>query len=707
MRPVFLATFLTALLTASTVNAADATVASAVTTAVAVAENIAADTLATNQATTPTTQPTPTAPTLIIHGRAGADLARIEPSAAAAVLPQASLDKPAATLGEALKQTPGVRATSDGSLGGRSSASIRGSNGQHTQVYLDGVLLNSGFLGLANLATIPLGSIDRVEVYRSATPFGFGAPAIGGAINVVSKKPQQSQAGATLGAGSFGSYDGGAHFSLPISQAAAVLGSVNYQRSRGNFTFLNDKGTAFDTRDDEVVKRGNNQGEQIDGLFKASYWLAGGASLTLLQSLYGFRGGLPGNGLRQPTVAERDDIRSLTQLGFAELALGKSAWDMAGGAHYTFTRQRQRDPLDEFGLTANDSDNRSNMQGLRLQAAGPIKGGFSLAQGLNVDYESYKPFDALYAGPQVPRSSRTTSVLSLEPRLSLLDGDLMLLALGSYVYVKSDVRRTIGLGGTLVEAPPTGRHRADYRLGLRYAATNWLELKSNFNDAHREPAFFELFGDAGFIQPSPLLKPEHGRTVDAGASACFEFREKRDNISLEIFGFRSHIQDLIQFVRATSDTFVAQNFDAANFWGIESQASWDGFEVFALTAVYDWLWSKATSESPARDGKDLPLRPRHRSSLRGELYRAHLNIFDRLAVYAEYNVESANYLDASNVVRVPSRSVVDLGLAAKFLDGDLSADFVVRNVNNNRITDLINYPLPGRNYYGSVHYQFM
>jgi outer membrane receptor protein involved in Fe transport len=293
---------------------------------------------------------------LTIRGRKANGVGRVEPTAAAVVLPGHSLDKPAATLSEALDRSPGIRTASDGSLGGRSTASIRGASGQHTQIYLDGIPLN-GFGGDTNLSALPLGNVDRIEVYRSATPFGFGMPAIGGAVNVVTRRPERRTAGVALGAGSFGSYDGRFDFSLPVSDAAAVLGGVAYRRSKGNFTFLNDKGTAFDASDDDIVRRGNNHGEQVDALAKTALWTDGGTTLTLTQSLYGFRGGLPGNGLRQPTVADRDDIRSLTYVGFDGLPLGQSAWSMAGGGYYRFARaptrparrirhatQRQRQP---------------------------------------------------------------------------------------------------------------------------------------------------------------------------------------------------------------------------------------------------------------------------------------------------------------------------------------------------------------------------
>jgi outer membrane receptor protein involved in Fe transport len=151
-----------------------------------------------------------------------------------------------------------------------------------------------------------------------------------------------------------------------------------------------------------------------------------------------------------------------------------------------------------------------------LSAVGKLNRYWTLSHGLNIDREHYDAYDALNAGPQLPPSRRTTTTLAIRPEAALLDNDLRLLGSAAYAVVRSDMQRSMGFGGVVVEADPVTRQRFDYRLGAAYAAADWLELRSNFNDAHREPTLLEMFGDAAFILPSPTLRPEHGRTVDAG-----------------------------------------------------------------------------------------------------------------------------------------------------------------------------------------------
>ncbi len=96
----------------------------------------------------------------------------------------------AETVLEALRNVPGVDVVQSGSRGTTTSIFIRGSNSDQVLVLIDGVEVNSTTLGAFNFAHLTTDNIDRIEVLRGAGCTLYGSQAIGGVINIITKKGQ-------------------------------------------------------------------------------------------------------------------------------------------------------------------------------------------------------------------------------------------------------------------------------------------------------------------------------------------------------------------------------------------------------------------------------------------------------------------------------------------------------------------------------------
>lgn len=112
------------------------------------------------------------------------------------------------TVGEALLNVPGVEIRRSGSLGKTTSISIRGASPNQVQVLLDGVRVKSPTLGQAELADISPDLIERIEVVRGPQSTLYGADAIGGVVNIITKKGRGTPFSATLeeGVGSYSTW---------------------------------------------------------------------------------------------------------------------------------------------------------------------------------------------------------------------------------------------------------------------------------------------------------------------------------------------------------------------------------------------------------------------------------------------------------------------------------------------------------------------
>lgn len=94
------------------------------------------------------------------------------------------------TLAEALQSVPGLRLVQTGGLGQQASAFIRGSASRHVLVLLDGVPINdpSEPNGAFNFGNELLGDIERIEVVRGPGSSLYGSGAIGGVVNMISRR---------------------------------------------------------------------------------------------------------------------------------------------------------------------------------------------------------------------------------------------------------------------------------------------------------------------------------------------------------------------------------------------------------------------------------------------------------------------------------------------------------------------------------------
>jgi vitamin B12 transporter len=92
------------------------------------------------------------------------------------------------TVDEALRNVPGVEIRKSGSYGKTSSISIRGANSNQVQVLVDGLRVKSSTLGQADLSDLSPDLIERIEVIRGAQSTLYGADAIGGVVNIITKK---------------------------------------------------------------------------------------------------------------------------------------------------------------------------------------------------------------------------------------------------------------------------------------------------------------------------------------------------------------------------------------------------------------------------------------------------------------------------------------------------------------------------------------
>ena len=147
------------------------------------------------------------------------------------------------TLPELLKQVPGVHVRELNGKGQYTTVSVRGSTAAQVGVFVDGVLFNLGGDAAADISTIPVQNVERIEVYRGYIPARFGGTFMGGVINIVTKRPSKANVSASFGKSSYGGYKGSLEVDAPLGKGSLMVG-VNRDQSDGDFKYTNQSNDA-------------------------------------------------------------------------------------------------------------------------------------------------------------------------------------------------------------------------------------------------------------------------------------------------------------------------------------------------------------------------------------------------------------------------------------------------------------------------------
>ncbi|MDH2919378.1 MAG: TonB-dependent vitamin B12 receptor [Sideroxydans sp.] len=153
--------------------------------------------------------------------------------ASSTVITRADIDRlQAQSLTDVLRGVAGLTLSNNGGAGKASSVFMRGTNADHILVLVDGIKIGSATTGTASFQDIPVAQIERIEIVRGPRASLYGSEAIGGVIQIFTRKKGNSSASFT--AGSYGTYNTTAGIS-----AGDANGWVNLQAQQQNVRGFN------------------------------------------------------------------------------------------------------------------------------------------------------------------------------------------------------------------------------------------------------------------------------------------------------------------------------------------------------------------------------------------------------------------------------------------------------------------------------------
>ncbi|OSM07169.1 putative TonB-dependent vitamin B12 receptor [Magnetofaba australis IT-1] len=422
---------------------------------------------------------------------------------------------------EALRALPGIDIAKNGGAGAQASVYMRGANADHTLLLIDGLKMGSATNGLASLQHLPIGQIERIEIVRGPRSALYGSEAIGGVIQIFTKKGAEGLRGeALIGGGGEGTNE----------QGLSLSGGKNGWRYAASVSRLETDG--FDARQPTTGFFAVNQPDD-DGYQRT------GVNVRVSKTFS--RGEVELHGLR--SFGDNDFDGTPNQGEFVNQTLGAKArlqatdyWDI------TLRAGHSRD--DSTNLTDGVYFSEFNTKRVSLGLQNDIAIGDDHLLTIGADWMD----DRVDSNTAYDVTSRDVLGLFGQYQGAWGDHDLLLA-------LRYDDNEQFG-GQT------TGNVAWGYDLPW-----GGLRLTAGYGTAYKAPTFNDLYWPASaWFSGNPNLKPEESHTWDLGLAG------ENHGVSWSLSGFRTRVKNLIAY---DATTFTNNNINSAKLDGVELELGFD------------------------------------------------------------------------------------------------------------------------------------
>ncbi len=578
------------------------------------------------------------------------------------------------TVIDALRLAQSVMVTQTGGPGALATVFLRGAGTAQTLVVMDGVILNSPTAGLFDFANLTTENIERIEILRGAQSMLWGSDAVGGVINIITKKGTgPPTAGAFLEYGSFVTLREGAQVSGtkgPLDLSASVT-----QWDSNGFSAVN-------------AQRGATE---RDGFH--NFQTSARAGLAL-----------PGDGRLDVTVRwwkSRKDI---------DTAFGATALDVTGSktldhrlmvsgrydqpitSWWSHTLTLARDRQFTFNLTGGaQRDVVTNVVSVPFGA-----GGNSNLETLNHRVESQHTFQIakpllLVTGYQFREGVADSPDFSTTSRSKVISSH------AGFADVQATILdRILFTGGVRQDSYNAFGDATTYRVTGGYLLKETgTKIRGSYATGFRAPTINDLFFP-DFANPK--LRPEKSKGLDVGVDQQF----LNGRVQLSVGYFWNRFQDLIVFVASPNCPPDTAPFGSCplNF----RDATTKGWEMSARVALSDNLtvqgqYSKTLTRN-LDDGLRLARRPVDLASA-GLSYQP----IEPLRVNLEYRFVGGRANDAANTEKMPSFDVVNVS-ASYDVTKQWQVFSRVDNLFNKDYEEVLFFGTPTRSVFAGVKFTY-
>ena len=585
-------------------------------------------------------------PLVVTAGRVAEDAGRV--SADVTVIDQERIrQSQAQNVAELLRSEAGINVVGSGGPGKASSLFLRGADGGQTLVLIDGVRVGAATTGSFDWGSLSTLNVERVEIVRGPQSTLYGADAMGGVIQIFTRKGEGEIKVAV------DSEYGGRYGDQLLRMQASGASKSGVQYSLAGETKRSDGiSVAASGSELDMYRLTSLSGNLIMLVGKGEVELAARSH----QSKNGLDGGFPFGDVLNFTSDSRQDLVSLK--GSYPLT---DFWDTTLQLSQSTDELVNRDPA----TASNNAEINNRSQQLVWQNS--------------LDFDLF----SLLAGLDLRRDRGVNPRQSLNQVITQKAGFITLTLHQDMLDLH---------GGMRIDRNSQSADKSTYRLGGVLRPVDGVKLMANYGTGFKSPSINDLYWPAtAFGSGNPNLKPEESRGWDVG----IEVSHKDDDLngSLNVVWFDQRFKNLIDWAETAPFFWQPSNVNSATTRGLELTGSLEHDVVFLRG---NWTFLNAKNDA---DGTLLIRRPKESGSI---------TIGAKLfAVQAELqmNIVGPRFSGSGNTQPMSGYAKSDLRVA--YMVNDVwKLKFRMENVEDKKYEEIAGYGVPGRTAYFGVSATF-
>ncbi|MBM4136806.1 MAG: TonB-dependent receptor [Nitrospira sp.] len=419
------------------------------------------------------------------------------------------------TVPEIIRNVSGLNLFEYGNRGSSASVSLRGSTSEQVLILIDGKRLNKPGDGGVDLNTIsiPLENIERIEILRGASSALYGADAMGGVINIITRIPDEP---ATKFSASYGRF---------VTRDLSFNTSRKIGKTGFNLSLSKESSEGFRTNSDYDIDAINT---------KITFDLSKDIRADLNIDYNHKDAGSPGSLTWTTPFATQTDENLLTGIAFKTKDTSLKFYSHNSRIQYT-----------NPGIE--DNTHKNHVNGLDLQHSILIGSSNLLTGGFELLEEDIDSRDNINTANSVGKHSRTRKGMFLQNETSLFEK--IVLTLGARYDDIDSKNRLSPKASFLVKLPDQTNVSLSAGKGFRVPTMNAL-----------------YWPDTGWAVGNPNLKPEQSTEYEGSIQKFFG-----NNGNIKLVAFEKKSKDLIQWQEISPWRWSPVNVAKARVRGVETE----------------------------------------------------------------------------------------------------------------------------------------
>lgn len=632
-------------------------------------------------------------------------------------------------------RSTGVRIREKGGLGSEFDISLNGLSGNSIRYFIDGVPLSARGNGIT-LANLPINIVDRIEIYKGVVPASLGADALGGAINIITKRDVKNFIDLSYGIGSFQTHkaDMNAQFTdskigLTVRPTFGVNYSKNDYKMKGVQVPTQDKSSFYETD----VKRFHDDYLSLIGQLEVGVMNKSWAdALFISAGITSINKELQTGAIQQRVYGEAERENKSFNLALQyrkkDFLLDKLTADIS--ASYTWDKTILTDTAYRQyswdGSFINSDRNEIAGRGKSIRHTKRpltmVRSNFdyqlSETHSFNINYllnrtgnDRYDDLDTEF----IPANDILTKhIIGLSYNQNLLNGRLNnMFFVKDYInHLKLEQQDLYWITGARDKDPVSTTNDLGYGLGTRYKLSELLSLKVSLEHSIRLPLAKELLGNGEDFYANLDLKPENSYNLNIGGFGSFSSSKHRLNYETNLF--MRKVEDYIHLGPTNSlGIRQYQNINNVTVTGIEGEVRYDYNDL--LQAIVNCSYIKQVNKTKYQaNGKpeitynnDIPNIPWLFGN--AEVNIRQKDLFGqkdnqlKLSYYFQYihrfYYTWKAFADLSSKENIPTQYISNIGLSYSFQKEKYNISLECDNIFDRTTYDNFKLQKPGRSFF--------